>query len=260
MAIKRSRPPRTLLEVDDALVGLARAVERHARMLAGHDQQVRETAALVERVATGLAEVRQSLAQHRGVEGQDEGPTGPGAGGSAPGPEDGGLPSWLVVTDWHQAEALMSVLAPWVEQVYLRWPDAPLASCWALHPHAVEELWTLRCCWWYARTGEDQSWLKWQDWHDRQRPAVARRLREALEGCSLLDHATPDRSAHPVLPGSDTLPQVVTSWATDQHEGWPPSLNDTQLAQERQRQAEQARVEREAQASDPRVPRRSLSE
>jgi hypothetical protein len=248
-------------------------------MLSQHDKQVRETAALLERLANRLAAASDAWT-HRAASpvADPDDPAGPnqpgegerhnpGPGDRRPGPEDGALPSWLVITDWHQAHALMSALAPWVEQVYLRWPEALLPACWALHPHAVEELWTLRCAWYDARTGECPSWLKWQDWHDRQRPSATRRLREALDGCSLLEHATPDRSAHPRLLGADTLPQAVTAWATPEHTGWPPVLSQVQLAEERQRhaerlaaQAEQTRAARDAEIAALRPPRRSLTD
>jgi hypothetical protein len=250
VAVRRARPARrerTLLELDEAVTGLARVVERHSRMVGGHDGEIRRVAAVVEQLSRRLTlaydvwktdqagpDVDSDPDQGPGQDEQD--PRDAGEDGEQDDPEVGALPSWLVTTDWHQAEAMITALGGWVEQVYLRWPDGPLSSCWVLHPHAVEELWTLRCAWYDARTGETASWMKWQDWHDRQRPSVARRLREALQDCSLAQHA--DRArwwGHPELPGADTLPQAVTSWATDAHVAWPPHLSERQIADDIQR-------------------------
>jgi hypothetical protein len=252
VAVRRDRASqreRTLPELDAAVVALARAVERHGRRLGGHDEQVREVASLVEhlagRLTATIGDSGQVTAGGEPVEGPVGDPPGdlspPADGQARDGDDDGGsdgdggLPSWLVITDWEQAEALIATLAPWVQTVYLRWPYASLPSCWALHPWAVEELWTLRCAWFDARAGAKPSWLRWQDWHDRQRPSVARRLREGLDACSLLEHEHPEGPAHPALPGAATLPQVVTAWATGGHQGWPPSLAEAQLAGERRR-------------------------
>lgn len=274
MAVRRDRASqreRTLPELDAALSALAKTMERHGRNLVGQDHRLREVAELVETLAERLTQTDITSEQ---VTAAGSEPASSPPGGQPPpdndheqSPEDGenqgddGLPSWLVVTDWEQAQAMMDCLAPWVETIYLRWPDASLPSCWALHPHAVEELWTLRCAWYDARTGDGASWLKTQDWHDRQRPSVARRLREGLERCSLLEHEAPQGPAHPVLPGADTLPQVVTAWATDDHRGWPPALSARQIADERDRLRDQPAATA-TRLTAPRAPtvRRSLSE
>jgi hypothetical protein len=101
---------------------------------------------------------------------------------------------------------------------------AALAACWPLHPWVVEELWVLRCCWWAARTGERASWLRWQDWHDRQRPGTARRITEGLERCAPDQHVPASGGPYPLVPGADLVPLAVTAWATEGHQAWPPRV------------------------------------
>jgi hypothetical protein len=242
VAMKRARRERTLAELDEAVAGLARVVERHSRMVGGHDGEIRRVAAVVEQLSARLTAAYEAWTAPTGHSNPDSDLDEPARQAITDGQESGeeptekadsaeeALPSWLVTTDWYEAEEMMSLLAPWVEQVYLRWPDVVLPSCWALHPHAVEELWWLCCAWLDARTGEGKSWMKVGDWHDRQRPAVAKRLREALEDCSLAEHADRTRWAHPTLPGADTVPQALTAWATEDHASWPPHLSEQQIA------------------------------
>lgn len=252
VAVRRDRGShrdRTLAEVNEDLTAIAKTAERHGRAVLKHDKQLRELAAAVEALAQRL---NRLMNDDELVNAPVDEPRGSSTGhqpppnGDEPQPVDGsgegegGLSSWLLITEWHEAQALIDALAPWVETVYLRWPEAWLPTCWALHPHAVEELWTLRCSWYHARTSGRDPWTKWQDWHDRQRPSVARRLREGLERCSLVHHAGPDAPSDPVLPGADTLPQVVTAWASDGHTHWPPTITEIQVQDERQRLHEQA--------------------
>ncbi|HEY1971854.1 MAG TPA: hypothetical protein VGH89_28115 [Pseudonocardia sp.] len=223
--------------MDDALTGLARAVERHSRMIAAGRGDTASLAATVEQLARSVRAATKAWsaspaptagdgAQHdhgdpseSDVDGEAD--SGADAGASAGEPA---LPSWLVTEVWEPGQELMEALRQWVQGVYLRWPDAVLAVCWPLHPWVVEELWVLRCCWWAGRTGQDASWLRWQDWHDRQRPATARRIAEGLRRCGPDQHVPAAGGPYPAVPGADVLPLAVTAWATESHQTWPPHI------------------------------------
>jgi hypothetical protein len=225
---------RSLPEVDDALAGLARAVERHSRMIAAGRGDMATLTATVEQLAgslrvavdawtttTGLATTGQNGGEQDEVQTGSEGDSALGVEHS---PDEAALPSWLVTTEWEVGESLTTQLAGWVRQVYLRWPDAALPACWSLHPWVMEELWVLHRCWWQARTGESASWLRWQDWHDRQRPATARRIAEGLAECGPEQHIPASSCPYPVVPGADVVPLSVTAWATEDHQAWPPQV------------------------------------
>lgn len=223
---------RTLAEVDDALAGLARAVERHSRMITSGRQETAALAATVDQLATSLRVAVEAWATADPAEHEETGPDQqqrtegasprPNPQAAAAGQPDDELPSWLLTTDWEIGERLTTELTGWVRQVYLRWPDAQLPTCWSLHPWVVEELWVLRCCWTAARTGEGASWLRWQDWHDRQRPATTRRIADGLQHCSPAEHTPPSGGPYPAVPGADVVPLAVTAWATEDHQSWPP--------------------------------------
>jgi hypothetical protein len=153
--------------------------------------------------------------------------------GQRPGPG----PSWLVVASWDEAEAIMTVLVPWLSAVYLRYPDAVLPSCWAWHPAAVEELWWLCRAWHDAYACEEPSSQRAGDWHDRQRPSVARRLFESLRRCRLAKHVDVADHAHPVVPGADTVAHVTTAWASHDRAAWPLVPTQPQLEADQAYQA-----------------------
>lgn len=157
----------------------------------------------------------------------------PGTTAPTPTPEPG--PSWLAVASWEQAEALMGVLVPWLGQVYLRYPDAVLPTCWAWHPWAVEELWWLYRAWQDAYTVAEPSSQRVGDWHDRQRPGVVRRLREdnAFRRCRLDQHLDTAAHAHPSVPGMSALPHVTTAWTSPERRAWPTTPTAAQLAEDR---------------------------
>lgn len=100
--------------------------------------------------------------------------------------------SWLLADEPEQAVLDLVELGGWVSAVYLRYPDAALSSCWLWHPHVIEELWWLRNAHADAYHPETGSWLRVGDWHDRQRPGVAQRVRAALSKCDLSRHAARD--------------------------------------------------------------------
>jgi hypothetical protein len=219
---------RSLPEVDDALAGLARAVERHSRMITAGRGETAALTAVVEQLSSSLRVATEAWSAPSepadGETGQDQcTKTARDTQGDEPQPVEV-LPSWLVTTDWAAGEELTTELVGWAREVYLRWPDAVLPACWALHPWVIEELWVLRCCWVSARTGETASWLRWQDWHDRQRPATARRITEGLEYCAPDQHVPASGGPYPVVPGADVVPLSVTAWATEDHQAWPPTV------------------------------------
>ncbi len=99
------------------------------------------------------------------------------------------------------AEDLLTTLAGWVGGIYLRYPDAAqtLPECWLWHPEVVEELLWLHTAWLAAyRPGAASTAVG--DWHDRQRPGVARRIRDYAGICSLEQHQ-PGAERHTPAPG-----------------------------------------------------------
>ena len=121
------------------------------------------------------------------------------------------------------AEDLLTTLLGWVAEIYLRYPDAAqsLPECWLWHPEILEELLWLHTAWLHAyRTAAAGTAVG--DWHDRQRPGVARRIRDYAGLCSLEQHQ-PSHKRHapaPVAPLTDAAPAIATWWAT--HRGDPP--------------------------------------
>jgi hypothetical protein len=142
------------------------------------------------------------------------------------------LPSWLVLTDFPEADAVMQALTRWLREVYLRYPDAELPACWAWHPEVVEELWWLRNSWYDAYTGPKASWAMVGIWHESQRPGVVTRV-GAAKTCGLEVHVGRAGDPPPAPPLSDALPQVVTAWASPHHAGWPLEPTRGQLADAR---------------------------
>lgn len=173
----------------DRVAALGRQVERIARAQAELD-------ALVRRLAEDIALLAPP------PDGDDE--------------EPAGLRSWLSADDPTQAAADLADLAGWVSAVYLRYADAVLPSCWAWHPAVVEELWWLRHAHADAFTGPRACWREVGDWHDRQRPGVARRIRAAVGDCELSRHAPAgDRlQQRPEVPLTAHLDRVAAHWAT----------------------------------------------
>ena len=180
--------------LDPQVPMLARAVERTARRLAALDTLVAQLAADVT-----------ALARHLG-------PNGPGE------TEDGppSVRAWLLTDDPDQGAVDLVDLCGWLRRVYLRYPRTDLPSCWLWHPHAVEELWWLRCAHAEAYHPENGSWLRVGDWHDRQLPGVVRRLTAAVGSCELALHLPGQRAAglsRPV-PFADAAAFVAQTWTT----------------------------------------------
>ena len=156
--------------VPPAVRDLARTVERALRKLQTLDEQV-----------------GQLTDQITAVHGAHDAPAPtvdeePGAAGP-------GVRSWLLADDPAQAAADLDDLASWVWRVYLWFPDGWLSSCWLWHPEVIEELWWLRVAHAEAFDAETGSSTRAGDWHERQRPGVARRVRAVLAKCELSRHA-----------------------------------------------------------------------
>lgn len=171
---------------DPTVLALARENERLTRRVGGLETQLASLADAVARIALD----------------RDAGNT------------EGGPRSWLLADDPAAAAADLDDLAGWLAAVYVHFPDAVLPSCWPWHPAAVEELWWLRNAHHDAYSGPGASWQRVADWHDRHRPGVGRRLRSAIGGCELAEHAAGaghDRPAAAV-PSADAAQAVAAAW------------------------------------------------
>jgi hypothetical protein len=156
--------------VPPAVRDLARTVERALRKLQTLDEQV-----------------GQLTDQITAVYGTHDAPV-PTAD-AEPGVAEPGVRSWLLADDPAQAAADLDDLAAWVWRVYLWFPDGWLSSCWLWHPEVIEELWWLRVAHAEAFDAKTGSSTRAGDWHERQRPGVARRVRAVLAKCELSRHA-----------------------------------------------------------------------
>jgi len=191
---------------DPQVLALARAVDRTGRTVTALDTHVRQLAADVARFAAVLTTDRP----HDPNESPDD-ETGEGATTGPP-----AVRSWLLASDPDQAIADLADLIEWLDRVYLRYHSAELSACWLWHPHVIEELWWLRCAHADAYHPEDGSWLRAGDWHDRQRPAVVKRIRAAIGGCDLSLHAPdkPHGRAPLVAPLAAHATQIAAAWTT----------------------------------------------
>ena len=198
---------------DDTLVtAMAHALERALRKLTRLDEDVR-------RLAQGVNALRDEPARS-----------------AAPDPT--AVRSWLLADEPEQAVLDLVELGGWVSAVYLRYPDAALSSCWLWHPHVIEELWWLRNAHADAYHPETGSWLRVGDWHDRQRPGVAQRVRSALSKCDLSRHAPRDGRPADVPPPLDApltgaIVLIAETWTAPGCDPRPggPEPTATQLAE-----------------------------
>ena len=180
------------------LVAEVDALRRAVDALAGLPAQVRD-----------LAGVITALTDH------PDGTSGPGARAGVD-----GLPSWLDLSaDFADAVTVLGELVAWLHTVYLRYPDAAsgLPECWLWHPDVVEELLWLRGAWLEAYHAERAAVAAAGDWHDRQRPGVARRIRATAGTCSLEAHqpgGERHRGAEPV-PLAEAIHTIGDWWTTN---------------------------------------------
>lgn len=210
---------------EEQLVALAGELERVSRnaaalradlervrddmLLARQDQAetVVRVRGLAEAVSSTLETVdgmRQAVAR---VDRQRPGPLPSWLCLGPPGGPDGG-PRDLLTPE--QATARVHDLAAWLADVYLRWPDGRLPSCWAWHPWVLEELWALRMAHHEAyATGVAARVV---EWHDRARPGVARRINEHLRTCDLTRHEGAHDQTRPAAPLAEHLTAVADAW------------------------------------------------
>jgi hypothetical protein len=133
------------------------------------------------------------------------------------------------------AEDILAMLTGWVAGIYLRYSDARLPGCWLWHPDVVEELLWLHAAW-IAAYDPDAPVAAVGDWHDRQRPGVAARIKSYAGMCSLESHQ-PGQDRHapaPSAPTADAGPAIAAWWAT--HRDQPaPAPTPEQINAARQR-------------------------
>jgi hypothetical protein len=191
-------------EPDPRIVALGRTTERTARRVGELDAMLRRLAADVLAIAK---------AQTTG--GADSG--NGDQGGS-------GVRSWLLAEDPDQARVDVADLAVWLQQVYLRYQDAGLPSCWLWHPDVVEELWWLRQAHAEAFHPQNGSWRAVADWHDRQRPNLVRRLRPLVNKCELPLHAPGQEQGGPpaTVPLAAHADAIAYRWTTTPGRHVPP--------------------------------------
>ena len=202
----------------DGVRALARVLDRTGRKVSTLEGHVRQLAADVARLASLAATPSPA-------------PAG-GAGGSAGAGDAGsGVRCWLLADDPGEATADLADLIEWLDRVFLRYPDAALGSCWLWHPHVIEELWWCRCAHADAYHPETGSWLRVGDWHDRQRPGVARRVGAVLAKCDLALHAPGQPHGRPaaVAPLAAHAAQIAHYWTAGQ--GARPEPNPAQYAE-----------------------------
>ncbi|WP_433291534.1 hypothetical protein ACQPZQ_02365 [Pseudonocardia sp. CA-142604] len=207
-----------------------RELERTRRTVAKLELQLREQAG-------ALLEVRGLVKELAGDVSRALETATPGAGetardGAGDGDESGEPPalvSWLEVEDPAVAQIAMANLVPWLERVYLAYPDSALPVCWLWHPDAVEELLALRVAHWDAYSGKRANAAAAVDWHDRHRPRVSERIKKRHGGCVLAKHvmgkAQKARSA--ALKGASQ--RVAGHWAVE-HEVPAPVRSEIEEA------------------------------
>jgi hypothetical protein len=188
-----------------AVAGLARSVETLTRDVAAIKQGLQHTASAA--ALSQLAQVVTNLGEALST---------PRRGGKDEQAEP--VPSWLnLPADSDAAQKMLGELLPWLHDVYLRYGDArrTLPACWLWHGEIVEELVWLMGAWQLAYQGPDASYRLAGDWHDRQRPGVARRIGDLYAaGCDLLTHRDQPAPAAAV-PLADAAEAIVAWWATD---------------------------------------------
>lgn len=175
---------------DEQLAAVAKAVERNSRRVSALD-------ALVRQLAGDLAEVAAALTP----------------AGEAP----AAVRSWMLAQDPEQAVTDLADLIAWTRRVYLRYPDAVLSACWLWHPDVIEELWWLRRAHAEAFNPQAGTWPRVGDWHERQRPGVAKRIRSAIGTCELSLHRTGTPHARPAAPAplADHAELIAIAWTKD---------------------------------------------
>ncbi|MGH3614094.1 MAG: hypothetical protein ACRDRK_16180 [Pseudonocardia sp.] len=230
---------------DDQVRAIAKAVDRNARKTTELNDQVRRLADDVARLvalvttpplipAPAPARTPGEPAVARPPVAGDQPEEDPVEPADAKGGEGGEavMWSWLLVSDPEVAVIMLADLVEWLDRVYLRFPHTELGACWLWHPHVIEELLWLRCAHADAYGPETGSWLRAGDWHDRQRPGVVRRVREALGKCDLSLHepGRPQGHAPVVAPLVAHAAQIAEQWATTSTRPEPTPAQLTEAA------------------------------
>ncbi|GAA0897609.1 hypothetical protein [Pseudonocardia zijingensis] len=206
--------PRTLDRLERAIEALATQVGAVGEKAGHHD-------ALINQLATSLTKLAGTVS---GSGSDDDAPTHSRA--------------WLQIADAGAARELLADLVEWVEAVYLRYEGVQLPSCWLWHPPVIEELWALRNLHREAYTGRTATWTRAADWHDRYRPGVVKRAREAIGDCELSRHTRgSDRAPRPVAAPLAIHAEYVADACVIA--GLPPEPTPQQVSQADQYEAEQ---------------------
>lgn len=208
-----------------AVAGLARQTETLARDVAAMKKGLAQTASAGEltRLAQVVTELGEAMAKAPRGKKDDPEP----------------IPSWLnLPLETEAAEQLLGDLLAWMPAVYLRYADArrSLPQCWLWHGEVVEELVWLMFAWTAAYQGPEASLRLAGDWHDRQRPGVARRIGDYAGGCDILQHRAPT-GAPIAVPLADAAEAIVAWWSTARDEHGPtPTPQQIAAASPRERQ------------------------
>lgn len=207
----------TAADDNPRVVALAREVERVARRINAVEAGVEQLQTVTGELHGLVQDLAAGVAALAPAEDADE-------------QEPRWLPSWLTVDDPQIAGGMLADLTEWLGAVYQHYHGAALPSCWLWHPAVVEELWWLRQAHRGAYEGRDANWRDVGDWHDRQRPGVVRRVRDAIGGCELARHVQGGDRAWRRDPATVPLAahseQVAQQWAT---RGGPPEPSQDQL-------------------------------
>jgi hypothetical protein len=210
------------LDVPRTLDRLERTIEELASRVGDVGDQAGEHDTLIRQLAGSISQLARTVA-------------GDDAGDASPAHPQ----SWLQIDDAGAAREILADLVEWVEAVYLRYPGAQLPSCWLWHPPVIEELWWLRNLHREAYTGRTATWTRAAEWHDRYRPGVVRRVREAVGDCELSRHTrgSGDRVARPVAaPLAVHAEHIADEWTAT---GLPPEPTPQQISQADQYEADQ---------------------
>jgi hypothetical protein len=203
-----------LAAVAEQVVALGREVESLRRLTDAHRRRLAERTAADDQLAddlrsnsrtlAGLAEQLAELAARVGdLEEEDDAVRL-------------SRRSLFDLSEAAEVSARLAHLGPWVSRVYLRYPDAALATCWLWHPDVVEELLWLERAWTEAYQGKTASTQRAADWHERHRPGVARRVGKVLEVCGLEQHLEVEPPLQAPLADPDTVASVAAAWARGQ--------------------------------------------
>lgn len=201
-----------------AVAGLAREVEQLRRLLDTLTPQIGELSERVDSQAQTVVQLAELIRRQN--------------------PQPGEVTSWLALPDGTEhARRVLAGLADWVQQIYLRYPDARgLPECWLWHPDVVEEL-----CWlqqiWETAYGEDAATPGLAaDFHDRYRPGVVRRIQTSAGTCSLAAHQPRDGrhrlSTPPRVPLAEAVDDIAAWWGDHRDQPAPEPTVDQLTAAE----------------------------